>query len=98
VCPFLIVSDSACVRFIQLAVYDLFCAQLGRSRREYLQQLQQRNKWQLSKGLKPNIGNMVMIQEEDLLPLKWLVGRIEGINPGKDGVTRVVSIRTTKDM
>jgi len=64
--------------------------------REYLQQLQQRNKWQLSKGLQPNIGDMVMIQEGDTLPLKWLVGRIETIFPGEDGVTRVVSIRTVK--
>lgn len=66
--------------------------------RKYLQQLQQQNKWQLSKGLKPNVGDMVMIQEGDLLPLKWLIGRIENIHPGKDGVARVVSIRTTKSI
>ncbi|XP_070166991.1 uncharacterized protein [Polyergus mexicanus] len=42
---------------------------------EYLQQLQERTKWQLSKGLQPNIGDMVMMRENEALPLKWLVGR-----------------------
>jgi len=64
--------------------------------REYLQQLQQRNKWQRSKGLQPNIGDMIMIQEGESLPFRWMVGRIENIYPGKDGVTRVVDIRSIK--
>ncbi|XP_018367879.1 PREDICTED: uncharacterized protein LOC108764239 [Trachymyrmex cornetzi] len=64
--------------------------------REYLQQLQQRTKWQQSKGLHPVIGDMVMLQENDSLPLHWTIGRIENVFPGTDGIPRVVSVRTAK--
>lgn len=63
---------------------------------EYLQQLQQRTKWQYSKGLQLAVGDMVMLREDDSSPLKWAVGRIESIHPGTDGIARVVSIKTTK--
>jgi len=61
-----------------------------------LQQLQQRNKWHCSKGEQLNIGDMVLIQHEDSLPLMWIVGRIEGVHPGADGKARVASIKTAK--
>ncbi|KYQ57720.1 hypothetical protein ALC60_03312 [Trachymyrmex zeteki] len=64
--------------------------------REYLQQLQQRTKWQRSKGPHPVIGDMVMVQENNSLPLQWAVGRIEDVYSGTDGVSRVVSVRTVK--
>lgn len=63
---------------------------------EYLQQLQQRTKWQYSKGLQPTVGDMVMLRESDTAPMQWLIGRIEEVYPGTDGTNRVVSVRTNK--
>jgi len=63
---------------------------------EYLQQLQQRTKWQYSRGQQPVIGDLVMIKEGDSMPLQWSIGRIENVQPGTDGIIRVVSVRTIK--
>jgi hypothetical protein len=61
--------------------------------REYLYTLQQRCKW-----LKPqaNIktGELVLVHEPDLPPLKWKMGRIVKTFPGKDGLVRTVEILT----
>ncbi|GBP75078.1 hypothetical protein EVAR_48759_1 [Eumeta japonica] len=58
----------------------------------YLHQLQMRNKW-FSDANPPKVGDLVLIKEDNL-PLKWRRGRIEEMLPGKDGVVRVVILRT----
>lgn len=59
---------------------------------EYLARLQQRPKWKTSsKNLE--VGNLVLIRDEGLPPTKWLMGRIIDTQPGKDGHTRVVTIK-----
>jgi len=45
-----------------------FCPSKGISP---LNQLQQRNKWRQSKGLQLSVGNMVLLQENKSVPLKW---------------------------
>ena len=61
---------------------------------EYIGELQTRTKWKESKGvLAPN--TLVLIKEDNLSPLKWRLGRILSVFPGKDGVPRVASIQTT---
>lgn len=60
---------------------------------EYLSELQRRSKWcQSQLNLKPGI--MVLLKDDNLPPLKWKIGRIHETIPGKDGVVRVVVIRT----
>jgi hypothetical protein len=61
----------------------------------YLYQLQQRNKW---KDTQPNITNsdLVILKEDNLPPLVWKTAVIIEIHTGKDGLTRVVSLRTAK--
>jgi len=66
-----------------------------RWKREYLHQLQQRNKWQVPDALL-KIGQMVILIEDNQPPLSWNMGRIQEIHPGNDGVTRVATIRTSK--
>lgn len=63
--------------------------------KEYLHQLQERSKWKshASSSLQP--GQLVIIREDNLPPLRWLLGRIEDVHPGKDGVIRTATIRTT---
>ncbi|XP_076392689.1 uncharacterized protein LOC143265292 [Megachile rotundata] len=61
---------------------------------DYLHQLQQRNKWKVTVPEKFGPGTMVVIKEDNLPLLRWRLGRITEVHPGKDGVSRVVSIRT----
>ncbi|KAF2889507.1 hypothetical protein ILUMI_16666 [Ignelater luminosus] len=60
---------------------------------DYLHNLQQRTKWQFSRNSDLTIGAVVLLKE-DILPVHWRLGRILAIHPGKDGVVRVVSVRT----
>lgn len=61
---------------------------------EYISELQRRVKWKLiSKDLQPN--TMVVVKEEDTPPLKWRLGRILEVFPGKDGIARVANIKTS---
>ncbi|GBP39307.1 hypothetical protein EVAR_20535_1 [Eumeta japonica] len=59
----------------------------------YLHQLQMRNKW-FSVANPPKVGDLVLIKKDNLPSLKWRRGRIEEMLPGKDGVVRVVILRT----
>lgn len=59
---------------------------------EYLARLQQRPKWKKqTKNLE--IGNMVLIRDEQLPPARWLLGRVIKTHPGKDGLIRVVTLK-----
>ncbi|XP_054711310.1 uncharacterized protein LOC129220901 [Uloborus diversus] len=60
---------------------------------DYLNHLQQRNKWFIEKkNLKE--GTMVIIKDENLPPCKWSLGRILKIIAGSDGKVRVLEIKT----
>lgn len=60
---------------------------------DYLQQLQIRSKWRKpSNNLE--VGNVVLIKDDNLPPGKWPMGKIIETHPGKDGLVRVVSIKT----
>ena len=37
---------------------------------------------------------MVTLREDNLPPLRWLMGRIVETHPGDDDIVRVVSVRT----
>lgn len=61
--------------------------------RHYVAELQKRTKWQ-TRGKDIELGTLVIIKEDNLPPLRWRMGRIVSVFPGKDGVSRVASIRT----
>ncbi|GFW60813.1 uncharacterized protein TNCV_2672341 [Trichonephila clavipes] len=62
--------------------------------RDYLNNLQQRNKWQFHKD---NVKLNTMVLIKDNLPVnKWSLGRITKLVPGTDGKVRVVEIKTNK--
>ncbi|XP_055591256.1 uncharacterized protein LOC129743296 [Uranotaenia lowii] len=64
-----------------------------RWRREYLSQLQGRIKrWKLAVPIK--VGQLVVVRDENLPPLRWKMARIIAVHPGEDGVVRVVSLKT----
>ena len=64
---------------------------------DYLNQLQIRKKWQTQKP-ELNVNDLVMIKDETLPATKWALGRVVEKHPGTDGLTRVVSIKTAKNV
>lgn len=61
--------------------------------KHYFHTLQQRPKW-LKERENLKVGDLVLIKEELLPPLKWSMGRIIKTMPGKDGLVRVCEIKT----
>lgn len=59
---------------------------------EYLVHLMHRYKWAY-KVPEPQVGDIVLVKEDDLPPCKWLFGRILDKHLGSDGLTRVVSLK-----
>lgn len=61
---------------------------------EYLPQLQIRGKWKGS--IKPiNIGDLALLEEKNVSPIKWKLVRIVQLHPGTDGIIRVVTIKNS---
>lgn len=59
----------------------------------YLSDLQNRTKWVTRQNnLAENM--MVLLKDDNQPPLRWPLGRIVAIHPGKDGNVRVVEVRT----
>lgn len=64
---------------------------------QYVNQLQVRNKWCTTKP-EININDLVMIKEDSLPATKWMLGRVIEKHPGDDGKTRVVTVKTAKNV
>ena len=60
---------------------------------EYLQQLQSLQKWPTpTPNLK--VGNVVIIRDDNVFTNHWPMARVLETHPGKDGLVRVVSLKT----
>ncbi|CAK1585594.1 unnamed protein product [Parnassius mnemosyne] len=64
-----------------------------RWRKEYLSELQQRHKWQVNQQAFKE-GDLAIIKEANLPPLKWRMARIHKLYPGSDGIVRVADVYT----
>ena len=64
-----------------------------RWKREYLPTLIKRPKWRVHKP-RFEVGELVLLQDDDVKRGKWPLARITKVMPGKEGVTRVVELRT----
>ena len=63
--------------------------------KDYLQELQQRRRWKETfENIKP--GQLVLLKEDNVLPLNWPIGIVEQIYHGYDNHVRVISVRTSK--
>ena len=64
-----------------------------RWRNEYIIALRKYSKWQ-----HPNdnfqIGDIVIVKEDNLITSHWPIARVIETNPGADGIVRVVSVKT----
>lgn len=61
--------------------------------KDYIHELQQRTRWKQSKGSLQE-GQLVLVKEDNLPPLKWRLGRVSSLIAGKDGVHRVALVKT----
>lgn len=59
---------------------------------EYLHYLQSRPKWH-SETAKIEIGDVVVLKDENAPPHQWRMGRIVATHPGHDDIVRVVTVR-----
>ena len=64
-----------------------------RWRREYLPTLTERNKW-LVDCKQMNVGNLVLIAEDNESRGRWHLGKVAKLLPGSDGRVRSVEVRT----
>ncbi|CAG7823802.1 unnamed protein product [Allacma fusca] len=60
---------------------------------EHLSRLQQRPKW-IAQSANIEVGALVLLKDDRLPPLQWLLGRIASVIPGDDGLVRVVTVKT----
>lgn len=59
---------------------------------EYLTYYLHRYKWG-HRIPEPEVGDIVLVKEDDIPPTKWLFGRVMHKHPGPDSLTRVVTLR-----
>ena len=65
-----------------------------RWRKEYLAQLQERQKWtRTSRNFQAD--DIVLVKDPDTVRNKWPMGRVTSVVPGEDGLVRKVYVRTT---
>lgn len=68
----------------------------SRWQKEYLVMCQQRNKWKTGTRSDFHVGQLVMLKESELMPGKWVLARITEVHPDSDGVTRAITVLTSK--
>lgn len=66
-----------------------------RWKKEYLPQLQKRTKWFTLQRVMV-VGDLAILKDDNLPPLKWKMVRVVETHPGDDGVVRAVSVKTPK--
>ena len=61
--------------------------------KEYLVSLNRLTKWRFpSRNIA--VGDVVVLQEDGLVPLKWQLARVMEVHPGRDGIVRVATVKT----
>ena len=61
---------------------------------EYITSLRRSNKW-LRSSRNIQVGDIAILQEDNLVPTKWPLARVLEVYPGKDGLVRVVTVKTS---
>ena len=62
--------------------------------KEYLTELQQMRKWQ---DVRDNVkvGDVVLVADDNQRKQDWMLGRIQDLHPGRDGLVRSVTVKTS---
>ncbi|XP_045454347.1 uncharacterized protein LOC123663725 [Melitaea cinxia] len=68
----------------------------SRWKHEYLNSLTERAKW--TKESKPlSVGSMVIIKDDNRIPLQWSLGRVVDLHFGADGIARSAVVKTSQN-
>ncbi|KAK2579108.1 hypothetical protein KPH14_000886 [Odynerus spinipes] len=62
--------------------------------KEYLNEITTRKKWHVAGANTFKIGDLIVLKEDNLPPLRWALGRIIALHPGDDGIIRVATVKT----
>ena len=65
--------------------------------KEYLHNLTTRVKWKTTEP-PVQVGDIVLVSEDNVSRLKWPLGRVEKVHPGRDGLVRTATVRTEKNI
>lgn len=65
---------------------------------EYLHSLQERTKWRANKGLHLKPNQLVLVKQQGLAPLQWLLGGEQELHTGSDGIAWAALVRTAKGL
>jgi len=88
-------TDVKCNRLSRWQTYQKLQQFWQRWSSDYLQSLQQRQRWQrTSPNLQP--GDLVLLREDNTTPLHWPTAVTKETHPGNDGIVRVDTLRTPK--
>lgn len=68
----------------------------SRWKKDYLGELQRRNKWQTSSQRSLKKDDLVIVKEDNLPPAVWRMARVISSHPGSDGIVRVVTLKTSQ--
>ena len=61
---------------------------------ECLSSLRRHNKWKFpSRNIQ--VGDIVILQEDNFIPTKWPLARVTHVHPGIDGIVRVATVKTS---
>ena len=61
---------------------------------EYLSSLRRYTKWH-HPSRNVQVGDVVILQEDNLVPARWPLAKVIATHPGNDGLTRVVTVKTS---
>ena len=61
---------------------------------EYINVIRRYVKWH-HPSRNMQVGDLVLLHEDNLVPTKWPMGRIVDVHPGKDGFVRIVTVQTS---
>ncbi|KAL1446316.1 hypothetical protein WDU94_012376 [Cyamophila willieti] len=63
---------------------------------EYLHELQVRAKWHSNTSSPIEPGLVVLLRQANTAPLHWPMGVVSQVFPGKDGISRVALVKTSR--
>ena len=66
----------------------------SRWKREYLGEVQKRDKWTESKNPKIKEGDLVVLTDDNIHKSKWQLGRVIKLISSEDGIIRRIQIKT----
>lgn len=66
----------------------------SRWNKEYLNELTIRRGWHKNTTTEMKIGTLVTIRDNNLPPMRWILGRITAVHPGNDKIIRVATVKT----